>query len=66
MAGMLNDVVARQHVQELLRKAEDERRGSGPRADRRQARRTLDDLLGRRLRGFNPRGGSSDDGGTPT
>jgi hypothetical protein len=66
MAGMLNDVVARHHVQELLRKAEDERRGSGPRADRRQARHTLDDLLGRRLRGFDPRGGSSEDGGAPT
>jgi hypothetical protein len=56
MAGMLNEIMARQHVQELLRKAEEQRRGAGPSTDRSRARMLLHVLLTRRGRGLE-RGG---------
>jgi hypothetical protein len=61
MAGMLTDILAREHVQELLRKAEQERCDGGPRGDRRQVRPTLRSLLGRR----RARGESSEENETP-
>jgi hypothetical protein len=50
MAGMLNEILARQRVQELLRKAEEER--CVARVEHPGARPLLGALVGRRRRGF--------------
>lgn len=39
MPGMSNEIIARQRVQELVRRGEEERRSAGLRADRLRARR---------------------------
>jgi len=41
MPGMSNEIIARQRVQELVRRGEEERRSAGLRADRPRARRGM-------------------------
>jgi hypothetical protein len=54
MAGMLNEILARQRAQDLSRRAAEKRRGAGPRAERPRAQ-MLRSLLGRRHFGLLPR-----------
>jgi hypothetical protein len=48
MPGMSNEMLARQRVQELVRKGEEERRGAGLRPDRPRPKRRLLAALRRR------------------
>lgn len=51
MPGMLNQILAREHLQELVRQAEEERRGAAPRSDSHRARALLRRLRVRRRNG---------------
>lgn len=59
MPGMLNQILAREHLHELLRQAEEERRGAAPRSDSHRARALLRRLRVRRRNGPEPRGAAA-------